>query len=60
MPLHPSAWVAPTAVVTGDVTIGARSRVLHHAVLNGDFGPVVVGSDVVVVVVVVVVGVVRA
>lgn len=48
MDVHPSAWIAPTAVVTGDVTIGARSRVLHHAVLNGDLGPVVVGSDVVV------------
>jgi carbonic anhydrase/acetyltransferase-like protein (isoleucine patch superfamily) len=48
MDVHPSAWVAPTAVVTGDVTIGAQSRVLHGAVLNGDLGPVVVGSHVVV------------
>src|SRR3954453_21645977 len=46
--IHPTAWVAPTAVVTGDVTVGAQSRVLHHAVLNGDLGPVRVGSDVVV------------
>jgi gamma-carbonic anhydrase len=43
-----SAWVAPTAVVTGDVSIGASSRVLHGAVLNGDLGPVVIGSHVVV------------
>jgi gamma-carbonic anhydrase len=43
-----SAWVAPSAVVTGDVTIGAESRVLHGAVLNGDLGPVVIGSYVVV------------
>jgi len=35
-------------MVTGDVTIGRNSRVLHGAVLNGDLGPVVVGSDVVV------------
>jgi len=48
MDVHPSASVAPTAVVTGDVTIGARSRVLHGAVLNGDLGPVLVGSHVVV------------
>ncbi len=48
MEIHPSAWVAPTAVVTGDVTIGAGSRVLHCAVLNGDLGPVAIGSDVVV------------
>ncbi|HET7279384.1 MAG TPA: gamma carbonic anhydrase family protein [Dermatophilaceae bacterium] len=46
--IDPTAWVAPTAVVTGDVTIGANSRVLHCAVLNGDLGPVVIGSDVVV------------
>lgn len=46
--IDPTAWVAPSAVVTGDVTIGAESRVLHGAVLNGDLGPVVVGSHVVV------------
>ncbi len=43
-----SAWVAPSAVVTGDVSIGAGSRVLHGAVLNGDLGPIVIGADVVV------------
>jgi carbonic anhydrase/acetyltransferase-like protein (isoleucine patch superfamily) len=48
MAVHPDASVAPTAVVTGDVTIGAGSRVLHGAVLNGDLGPIVVGGDVVV------------
>jgi gamma-carbonic anhydrase len=48
MAVHPDASVAPTAVVTGDVTIGAGSRVLHGAVLNGDLGPIVVGADVVV------------
>jgi carbonic anhydrase/acetyltransferase-like protein (isoleucine patch superfamily) len=46
--IDPTAWIAPTAVVTGDVTVGANSRVLHGAVLNGDLGPVVIGSDVVV------------
>jgi gamma-carbonic anhydrase len=46
--IDPSAWIAPSAVVTGDVTIGAESRVLHGAVLSGDLGPVVVGSYVVV------------
>jgi carbonic anhydrase/acetyltransferase-like protein (isoleucine patch superfamily) len=46
--IDPSAWIAPSAVVTGDVTLGAHSRVLHGAVLNGDLGPVVVGSHVVV------------
>jgi carbonic anhydrase/acetyltransferase-like protein (isoleucine patch superfamily) len=46
--IDPTAWVAPTAVVTGDVTIGSSCRVLHGAVLNGDLGPVVIGSEVVV------------
>ncbi len=46
--IDPTAWVAPSAVVSGDVTIGAGSRVLHGAVLNGDSGPVEIGSDVLV------------
>jgi len=46
--IHPSAWVAPTAVVTGDVTVGAGSRVLHGAVLTGDAGAVTIGADVLV------------
>ena len=46
--IDPTAWVAASAVVTGDVTIGSGSRVLHGAVLNGDNGPVVIGSDVLV------------
>lgn len=46
--IHADAWVAPTAVVTGEVTLGSGSRVLHGAVLNGDHGPIKVGSDVVV------------
>ncbi|MDF1604853.1 gamma carbonic anhydrase family protein [Nocardioides sp. YIM 152315] len=43
-----TAIVASSAVVTGDVTIGPESRVLHGAVLNGDLGPVRIGSHVVV------------
>ncbi len=46
--IDPTASVAPSAVVTGDVTIGANSRVLAQAVISGDLGPVVIGSDVVV------------
>jgi carbonic anhydrase/acetyltransferase-like protein (isoleucine patch superfamily) len=46
--MDPSAWVAPSAVLTGDVSIGAGSRVLHGAVLNGDLGPIRIGADVVV------------
>jgi gamma-carbonic anhydrase len=43
-----TAWIAPSAVVSGDVTIGAGSRVLHGAVVTGDTGPVVIGADVLV------------
>jgi carbonic anhydrase/acetyltransferase-like protein (isoleucine patch superfamily) len=46
--VHPTAWIAPSAVVSGDVTVGAGSRVLHGAVLNGDTGPVLIGADVLV------------
>jgi len=46
--IHETASVASSAVVAGDVTIGPNSRVLHGAVVTGDLGPVVVGSDVVV------------
>jgi gamma-carbonic anhydrase len=27
--IHPSAYVAPTAVISGDVEIGEESRLLH-------------------------------
>lgn len=46
--IDPTAWVAPSAVVTGDVTIGANSRVLAGAVVSGDLGPVVIGTNVLV------------
>jgi carbonic anhydrase/acetyltransferase-like protein (isoleucine patch superfamily) len=46
--IHPSASVAPSAIVTGDVSVGPGSRILHGAVLNGDLGPITIGSDVLV------------
>jgi carbonic anhydrase/acetyltransferase-like protein (isoleucine patch superfamily) len=42
--IHESAYVAPTATVCGDVTIGENSRVLFGAVLVAEGGPVVIGS----------------
>jgi len=42
--VDPSAWVAPTAVLSGAVTIGPHSRVLHGAVLTAEGGPVVLGE----------------
>ncbi|WP_030933166.1 gamma carbonic anhydrase family protein [Streptomyces sp. NRRL S-646] len=43
-----SAYVAPSAVLCGAVTLGERARVLHGAVLTAEDGEVRVGSDVVV------------
>ncbi|WP_460775011.1 gamma carbonic anhydrase family protein [Microbacterium sp. GXF7504] len=46
--IHPDAVVAPTAVISGDVEIGAGTQVLHGAVLTSEGGPVTVGRDCVV------------
>ena len=43
-----SAYVAPTAVLCGAVTLGERARVLHGAVLTAEDGEVRTGADVVV------------
>jgi carbonic anhydrase/acetyltransferase-like protein (isoleucine patch superfamily) len=42
--VHPSAWVAPTAVLCGDVRIGPEARVLWNAVLSGEDGRVELGA----------------
>ncbi|MDQ0953267.1 carbonic anhydrase/acetyltransferase-like protein (isoleucine patch superfamily) [Streptomyces phaeochromogenes] len=43
-----SAYVAPTAVLCGAVTLGERARVLHGAVLTAEDGEVRTGENVVV------------
>ena len=43
--VHPSAFIAPSAVVTGDVTLGRDSSVWFNAVLRGDLAPIVVGDE---------------
>ena len=43
--VHPSAFVAPGAVVVGDVTLGEESSVWYGAVLRGDINRIVVGSQ---------------
>lgn len=42
--IHPTAFIAPGAVVLGDVTLGPRSSVWYLAVLRGDMAPIVVGE----------------
>jgi len=39
-----NVFIAPTAVIIGDVTIGDNSSVWFGAVLRGDFGPITVGA----------------
>ena len=42
--IHASAYIAPTAVLCGDVTVGADSRVLFGVVLVAEGGPVEIGA----------------
>ena len=46
--IHPDAVIAPTAVVSGDVTIGAGCQVLHGAVITAEGGPITLGEHVIV------------
>lgn len=46
--IHSSAYVAPSATVAGDVTIGSGCAVLHGAVVVAEGAPVTIGSDTVV------------
>jgi carbonic anhydrase/acetyltransferase-like protein (isoleucine patch superfamily) len=46
--IHPEAVVAPTAVISGDVTIGAGCQVLHGAILTAEGSPVVLGENTIV------------
>jgi carbonic anhydrase/acetyltransferase-like protein (isoleucine patch superfamily) len=41
--VDPSAFVAPTATIVGDVTIGPDSRVMFGAVVAAQGGPILIG-----------------
>jgi carbonic anhydrase/acetyltransferase-like protein (isoleucine patch superfamily) len=43
--IHPTAFIAPTASVMGDVTLGPDSSVWYGAVLRGDMAPIVIGAE---------------
>lgn len=43
--IDPSAYVAPTATLVGDVRIGPRARVMYGAVLDAEDGAVDVGES---------------
>lgn len=42
--IHPTAYVAPTAVVLGEVTLGAEASVWYTSVLRGDMAPIRIGA----------------
>ncbi len=46
--IHPGAVIAPTAVVSGDVTIGDGCQVLHGAVITAEGGPITLAENVIV------------
>ena len=42
--IHPTAFIAPTAVLIGDVEVGPESSIWFGAVLRGDNGPIRIGA----------------
>ena len=43
--IHPSAYVAPSATICGDVTIGASCRVMHGASIIAEGGKITMGTQ---------------
>lgn len=43
--IHQSAYIAPTATICGDVTIGENSRILFGATIVAEGGPVEIGAN---------------
>ncbi|MDW4571258.1 gamma carbonic anhydrase family protein [Microbacterium sp. M3] len=46
--IHPDAVVASTAVISGDVEIGADCQILHGAVITAEGGAITLGTNVIV------------
>lgn len=42
--IDPTAWIAPTAAIIGDVRIGAESGIWFHCVLRGDANLIQIGK----------------
>ncbi len=43
--IDPTAFVAPGAVVLGDVTLGREASVWYNAVIRGDMAPIRIGAE---------------
>ena len=42
--IHPSAFIAPSATICGDVTVGQHCRVMHGASIIAEGGKIVIGE----------------
>ena len=42
--IHPTAFIAATAAVMGDVTLGEEASIWYNAVVRGDMAPIVIGA----------------
>jgi len=42
--VHPSAFIAPTAVLIGDVEVGPESSIWFGTVIRADNGPIRIGA----------------
>ena len=38
-------WIAPSAEIIGDVTIGKNCYIGFGAIIRGDFGPIEIGNE---------------
>ncbi len=43
--IDPSAWIAPGAILLGDVSLGARTSIWFQCLLRGDCDRIVIGDD---------------
>jgi carbonic anhydrase/acetyltransferase-like protein (isoleucine patch superfamily) len=43
--IHPTAYIAPSAVVLGDVSLGQRASIWYHTVVRGDSAPIAIDDD---------------
>lgn len=42
--IHASAWIHPTAVLAGEITIGENASVWPYAVMRGDYNAITIGA----------------
>jgi len=43
--IHPQAFIAPGAVVLGDVSLGAEASIWYQCVVRGDMAPIAIGDQ---------------